>query len=220
MPAVEVRAPGAADSALTGDDGRFALTLPLGTHELVFRKIGFRVARVQVELFEIRETSLEVILTADPQRLPDVVAEAEAPADPTGFSERRQAIGGATFLDEALLRRSEHRKLSDLIRARSPGIRMVRRNGRTLAMSRRSSSECPMAIWLDGTRLYAPTAVVTSPFLRKSPEQAGANQIPDLDHWGVIELKAVEVYSVAQTPSRFQSTGSGCGTILLWTRDR
>jgi hypothetical protein len=61
--------------------------------------------------------------------------------------------------------------------------------------------ECQVQFWLDGV-----------PF---QPLHEGriSNEIPPS------EIEAVEVYrSNAETPVQFRRQGSGCGTVLIWTR--
>lgn len=93
---------------------------------------------------------------------------------------------------------------------------------RSVAIGLRSN--CPMAIWVDGLRLYAPDASSAGVFTRRiarTPIDTGSNAPPNIDQWSVADLQAVEVFAgPAQTPPQFQVTGSTCGTILLWSRGR
>ena len=61
-----------------------------------------------------------------------------------------------------------------------------------------------MAVWLDGVRIYQPGRGVPP---------------PDLNNFSVSQLEGVEIYQGgADTPAELGGTGSGCGTIVIWTR--
>lgn len=217
---VEVLASVAGRTARTDSLGRYSLDLPLGTHRILFRLIGYQPVSRTIAAFAADPLRLDLALAPAPVELAPL--ETTAPgASPwlQGFEDRRR-LGFGRFIDDSVLRRSEHRVLPDVIRTTSPGVRFMRVGRRTVALGR-GSRWCPMAIWLDGVRVYAPNSQDTSPFA--SPPSASRlermhNPPPDMDQFKVAELQAVEVYSLSETPMRFQTTGSSCGTLLLWTR--
>lgn len=87
-----------------------------------------------------------------------------------------------------------------------------------LARAALRSPWCPMAVWVDGMRVYFPSSQETSPFLSA---RASTRPPPDLERFlRVAHLQAVEIFTLSETPARYQATGSACGTILLWTRIR
>jgi hypothetical protein len=62
---------------------------------------------------------------------------------------------------------------------------------------------CYVAVYLDGVRLWAP----------------GQTNPPNLDTFSIVSLEAVDVYrGPSEAPIQFQTTGSACGALLLWTR--
>jgi hypothetical protein len=225
---VDVAVEAARQQAVTDSSGRYALPLAAGDHVIRFRRIGYAPAVHRVSLAGADTVRLDVMLVAAPQELEAVTVEAPTPprAWPPGLDQRIRD-GAGSFLTGEVLRRSEHRQLSSLLRSGVRGVRVVvdPRTGRSLAMGRGAS--CPMAIWLNGHLVYRPSMQETSPdpsarILQRGGAvraQPGDQQAPpDLDQWKVSDLEAVEVYSVAQTPIQYAITGGGCGTILLWTR--
>jgi hypothetical protein len=64
-----------------------------------------------------------------------------------------------------------------------------------------------VAVFIDGVRIY--------------DASMGAMNRPDFNRINVREYAAVEFYpGGASLPMQYNSTGSDCGTLLLWTRER
>jgi hypothetical protein len=73
----------------------------------------------------------------------------------------------------------------------------------------RPDTRCFAQVFLDGMRIYAPG--------QQSADSRGFS----IDEFKVVHLQAIEVYKgPAATPAEFNMTGSSCGTVVLWTRDR
>lgn len=206
---VEVSTDRAGVTAVTDAAGRFALLLPEGSHLLRLRRIGYaplsRVIRVTPA-----DTSLVLLaMVAEARELAPVVIEGQRNRTwPPGFDQRvREGFG--KFVDDSTLRTFEHTSLASAIQARIPNVTITRINGRAVAMARRSGTmagggRCPLAIWLDGVKIF-PTGAPP----------------PDLDRFSVMNLTAVEVYTTAQVPSQYRTTGGAeCGVMLLWQKGR
>jgi hypothetical protein len=199
---VEIAFEGSGPRAVTDTAGHFVIDgVPTGVRFAVVRKIGFRPIRLRTLIGE-RDT-IEVDLRLRPTAVELEPIEVTAAAVPPGmqaFAERR--LGGVGhFIDSRVLRQSEHRRLSELLRG-VRGVRLVPARGtRTVAMSR---SNCPMSIWIDGIRSYQPG--------RGLPP-------PDIDEFPIVQLEGVEIYrGPAETPLELGGTGQSCGAIVLWTR--
>jgi outer membrane receptor for monomeric catechols len=151
-----------------------------------------------------------------------------------GYHERKQ-LGFGTFIDDSLLRTREHSALSDVLR-RVPGLTLTylpSGGGLAVQMSRagtistcpimapqcgapgglankeRKDTRCFAQIYLDGIRVYAPG------------QNTGDSRGFSIDQFMVLHLQAIEIYKgPGSTPAQYNSTGSACGTVLLWTRDR
>lgn len=65
---------------------------------------------------------------------------------------------------------------------------------------------CYLQVFLDGARVWSASGAQSTPY--------------DLNQHSLRSLEAVEVYTGADTPAEFGITGSACGTIVLWTRER
>ncbi len=184
-------------------DGRFTVgSVPSGIGFAVIRKIGFRPVRLRTLIFG--EDTLEVDVRLRPSVVelePIEVTASSVPAGMEPFAERRLA-GFGTFIDASVLRDAEARRLSDLLRD-VRGIRMNRVNGFKTVVTN-SRGNCPMAIWLDGQRIYYPGSPMGT---------------LDIDQFTIQNLEAIEVYAgPAETPGELSGTGAGCGTLVLWSR--
>jgi len=187
--------------AESGSDGKFTLpNLDWGVQTAVIRKIGYRPVRLQLMVASDDTVRMDIRLRTSVVELPAL--EVTASSVPPGMEEfaRRRLAGWGTYFDAKDLRRADHRRLSDLfIGVR--GVRPVSNGFRTVLVSSRSN--CPMAIWLDGMRLFTP----------------GSRRAPDINEFSTHQLEAVEVYSgPAETPAELSGFGANCGAVALWTR--
>jgi hypothetical protein len=185
----------------TDASGRFALaSLPVGTHALEVRRIGFVPHRFPVHLASRAPTSVTVSLDK-PVRLLDAVHVSAR----TVYSrrqmeiERRRSRGQGHFIMRDELERYPASRITDVIR-RIPGVRVYSSpTGDVVTVSRGEtpSAPCRPVVYLDGHRLGTAEDVD----LLASPNS----------------LEAIEVYtSAAQTPVEY--LGDGCGALVLWTR--
>jgi protocatechuate 3,4-dioxygenase beta subunit len=188
-------------STRTDASGNFELTrLPVGTHALEVRRIGFAPHQLPVQLASRSTTSVTVVLEK-PVRLLDAVRVSAR----TLYSRREREIeqrrrrGFGHFIMRAELERHPAARVTDVLR-RVPGVRTYSSStGDVVTFSRGASfsGACRPTVFLDGFRL-------------SSGE--------DLDALATVSsLEAIEVYtSAAQAPAEYWS--GGCGTIVLWTR--
>ena len=69
--------------------------------------------------------------------------------------------------------------------------------------SRRFPPGCYLSVYLDGIRIWAP----------------GSKEPPNMDDLQVVAMQAIELYrGPSELPTQYQTTGSACGAILLWSR--
>jgi hypothetical protein len=134
------------------------------------------------------------------------------------FEERRRSHSGGYFITDSVLRQEEDRPLWEVISKHVPGANMV--FGRTgavyLASSRGPSTNalhggsttCYPDVYLDGVPL-APA----SPTARSGAKVSLS--------FPTTEIGAVEFFAGGATlPAEFSHSSSGCGALLLWTRER
>lgn len=219
---VEVAVDNARPSVVTGTDGRFRLDLEAGSYLLHFRRIGYAPQSRRIQLLAGTPLAMEVLLVAQAQVLDSVVTAARPDRFwPPGMDDRMRE-GFGRFVTDSTLRQFDHSTLSSALLAAVPTVRFERIQGRMVAVSRRSGAMagggiCPLAIWVDGVQIWAPS--VTSgwqPPMRTS--NASQNLPPNLDQYQVAMMGAVEVYTAANVPSQYRSSGSACGVLLLWTK--
>ena len=186
----------------TDASGRFELaSLPVGTHALEVRRIGFAPQRVPVHLASRATTSLSLQLEK-PVRLLDAVRVSAR----TIYSrrqmeiERRRARGQGHFIMRDELDRYLTSRITEVLR-RVPGVHVYPSpTGDVVTVSRgatTASGPCRPTVFLDGHRL---------------------GSAENLDVLATVSsLEAIEVYtSVSQTPVEYLV--GGCGAIVLWTR--
>lgn len=186
----------------TDASGRFEIaSLPVGTHALEVRRIGFAPQQLPVHLASRSPTSVDVVLEK-PVRMLDAVRVTAR----TLYSRRQSEIeqrrrrGFGHFIMREELERSAASRVTDVLR-RVPGVRVYTAQGSdvvTFARGDNMSGPCRPTVFMDGHRL-------------------GSGE--DIDFLASVNsLEAIEVYtSGTQAPVEFWST-SGCGVIVLWTR--
>jgi hypothetical protein len=133
-----------------------------------------------------------------------VIGKAPVPASPRLYDfERRRVAGPGRYLTWTDLRLKDGWRTADVLRRLGIFTRRDRFGGEVVLSGRRSTT-CPARIWLDGVELAQ-----------------GAGVLVDINSFTVETLAGVEFYSGAsETPPEFNVSGSGCGTLVLWTRDR
>jgi hypothetical protein len=205
----------------------FAFTTSTGTLTLFFvdtagallriRKIGYKATTMFIGNSP-NDPPLTVMLEPLTQVLPKVVTLDTSPkyTSPSlrGFEERRKSQLGQ-FVSEAILRSEENRVLGDVIRSHIPGLKVREGVGGAMyAFSQREGS-CSPDIYLDGL-LVSATLGRTTFGIRPSTKTGDSN----LNQYQVSDLAGIEYHTGATVPPEYGRTGSGCGVILLWTRER
>ena len=188
--------------ARTQDSGAFSIRAPAGRDRVVARRLGFARLELSRDSLHYRGDSVHLVLAQLPATLSEFEVFAsggEMDALLRGFYTRREENSFGQYFTREEIRRSGKHHASELLR-QAPGV--------TLAVSRRfgyvvrfrGCRDAPM-IWLDGNRL------------------PGA-ELDDVTNAN--DLAAMEVYrSPAGVPAQFlDRSNRGCGTILLWTRNR
>lgn len=137
---------------------------------------------------------------------------------PMAAFEERRARGAGRFVTQDMLDDARGRKLADVIKQNIPGLMIVSNNGaRSAATSSRgmqsftatpgaagTKKECYAQVIVDGVVLYA---------------SSRGDPLFNLDNIDVGAVAGVEFYTVSQTPSQFNGTGTApCGTLLIWSK--
>jgi hypothetical protein len=194
-------------SALTSKTGTVALLFLPDSGSLVrIQKIGYQPATMVVAISPADTVPITVVLSHVAQALPTVVTkETGRKAISPGlqaFEERRRFNTG-TFITEAELRKSDDRKMQDVIRGAGVLIQCTRRGPYMCfaVSSRELGGSCRFDVYLDGIRVMDASR--------------------DLDKMQVNEYGGIEIYKGPATiPAQYNMTGSACGVILMWTREK
>jgi hypothetical protein len=200
--------------ALTTVTGTVSLSfLPDGGSMVRVQKIGFSPETNVVPISEA-DTLPFMIMLRPAQTLPKVVTTdtARKYVSPAlnAFEERRRSSVGGKFITPEQLRKSDNRKMTDVIREIGVPVSCAKvfpypcyatstRQGSKNALL---GGHCDYDIYLDGNK------VSTADYR-------------DLQVIKVSEIGAVEAYmGPASMPIQYNATGSSCGAILFWSRER
>ena len=211
--------------------GEFRLNgVPVGTYALIVRAAGFAAFSDSVTVTAGGLIDREIILipSAQVQTQTSVTldtvrtrAEGRKFVSPSlrSFEERRLAHQGGYFVSDSSLRANDTRRLAEVLSS-IPGVVRVPARGATYLAAARSSGDggpvfqskpnapCFVSVYVDGAKLFQAPSTST-------------NQPPDFNLLPANEFSGAEYYSgAASMPPQFNQTGSSCGTLLLWTRER
>ena len=225
IPGVEIVLAEAGRRSVTDSGGRYTVTgIPMGRYEVVLRRLGYApVVVFRSFMGDTGTTALTVELRREAVVLPEVETKAKGPeAVPVklrGWAQRRELNVGGKFWDDSLLRTKEYQRLPEVLQGVS-GVRIVRAMGkRFLAtgggragnsprggtggrpIDPRIPRACYAEVYVDGIKL------------------GFAYEPPNLDDYPVHQIQAMEFYrSTSEIPVEFNSMGSACGVLAIWTR--
>jgi hypothetical protein len=230
LAAAEVLLPDLNRRATANWAGEFRIVqIPAGRHAVVIRHVGFAPLVDTIEVANGANVDREFVLVEQPTRLDPVSVKAPekkyiSPAL-QDFEERRKA-GSGHFIVEEEMRKNNERRLIDVIQGHLPGISTFTvktggsimkeyissgrkcGSGPVLLSCAHGPAQCPVTMYLDGVIIYDAS--------RDPPDQ-----MPDLSRYNTRDYAAVEYYAGgASTPIKYNATSSGCGVLLLWTRER
>jgi hypothetical protein len=198
--------------------------LPEGGSLVRVRKVGYEMQTFPVSISP-NDTLPVTDVIAKATQLPTVVVTDSGPGRRIspglrGFEERRNQ-GYGSFVSDEELRKGEDRTLTNIITSKIPGITSVQGPGvaRYLTSGRKAcagraftmcaSSNCYVTVYIDGAKVF------------DNANRGAAMQLIDFDRLNVQDYAGVEYYaSGATTPPQYNATSDGCGTLVLWTKER
>jgi len=202
IPFVEVGATKVPHSARTDSVGKFALSrLPAGMVDMTFRRIGYTMFVVMIEIPDDDTTDVEVKLSGAPQNMATVVVQDNVPlSHRLDLFESHRKMGSGHFITRAEILKRDPMLLSDMLRT-IPGTVLIPTGatGRALLRFSRAGTACPPQYYVDGIML------------------TGYN----IDDMPVHDVEAVELYSgIAGLPAEYARARGNrdCGTVAIWTR--
>jgi TonB-dependent Receptor Plug Domain len=184
------------------DGGAFSIATPSRSDRLVARRLGYARVELPWDSVTRRHDSLIIVLAPLPAQLSEFevfASGADMDALMRDFYARRESNSFGQYFTRDDIRKSGKHHASELLR-QTPGVTLSASRRFGYVVRFRGCRDAPM-IWLDGNRL------------------PGA-ELDDVTSSN--DLAAMEVYrSPAGVPAQFlDRSNRGCGTILLWTRNR
>lgn len=194
----------------TPESGRFRFSgMPAGLYVMTIGKLGYRSSLVTVRLMA-GDTLRPAYELAPSGTVLGTVTVTGASSSPTRRDfDARVAFGRGKFMTEPEIEKRNSARTTELLRTFST-IKIVAPLGSRsasapvyYAMSRRDGGgfgDCAMAVVVDGFQMKIPYDLEELP----SPK----------------EIMGIEVYSGNATiPVQFARWNSGCGLIMVWTKD-
>jgi len=225
----EVTIAGSSQRTVTNYQGGFRVNaLPAGRYVLTIPHVGFAPLVDTVVLASGQRLEREYVMIAQPVALDSVRVTAPErkyiSPNLNAFEERRKSGRGGYFITDSLLRANDDRRLGGVIAGHVSGLALVSKGASDYLASTRKCGPgptlltcgagltCWVAVYIDGIRIYDASMDV---YGRGSPQR------PDFARLNARDYAGVEFYAGgASTPIQYTSTGSDCGTLLLWTRER
>ena len=199
----EVALAGSQLKGFTDEKGAYRFGgVPLGTHVLSARRLGFAPSRVSVELSDASSASVSIRMKPLAATLAPVVVR---PTRVTyagrlkGYYERLEKKSSGVFITREQIDRENPRMLGQLLQ-HVPGITATTRRGGVTNIRMRGRTCWPL-VWVDGTAM--PSGDV------------------DIDTFSPSTIHGIEIYLGSTTaPARYTYNRdvSSCGTILIWSR--
>ena len=199
----EVTLAGSQLKGFTDEKGAFLFgAVPLGTHVLSARRLGFAPSQVSVEVSDASSASVSIRMKPLAATLAPVVVR------PTrvnyagrlkGYYERLEKKSSGVFITREQIDRENPRMLGQLLQ-HVPGITATTRRGGVTNIRMRGRNCWPL-VWVDGTAM--PSGDV------------------DIDTFSPSSIHGIEIYLGSTTaPARYTYNRdlSSCGTILIWSR--
>lgn len=220
---VELWIPSANARTVSDSAGSYSFVgLYSGIMLIQLRRVGYDAVRDTVTIAVSGETHRDFVLSAQGTTLDTVrtVASGTHYISPRLQAfEARRAAGGGKFIGDSVFRANDERSLSSIILQHVPGVQLVngRAGARYIASTRKTCQgpafgqqkclPCFVTVYLDGTPIY-------------NGGDAGPPP-PDVSRVQNSELTGVEFYGGgASLPPQFVHTSTGCGVLMLWTRER
>jgi hypothetical protein len=208
-------------SAKTTATGTVSLVfLPDGGGLVRIRKVGYAPLFTKV-VISPRDTAPLTVLLERVTELPAVVTrDSTRPfisGSLNGFEERARLKLTGYFITDTLLRKSENRTLGNVIRSQLPNAFL--RDGAFastyLVGGRPCSGGSAPEVFLDGVPMNTEGVPGSKTAKGIPPQLFNLNEIQ------VSALQGVEWYpSGGSVPIEFTNERTGCGALMLWTRER
>jgi hypothetical protein len=205
------------NSSVTTKTGTVSLVfLPDGGTLVRIRKIGYETQTMMVAISPADTVPLTVLMARSAQTLPTVVTRDSAPPPRSmrlrDFVERMNAGAGGRFISEADLRKND---------GKTNMTNMIRRLSGLQVQCGKPGGQRPMDCWAITRRAQSRMAIMGGECAVDLYMDGVPYSDNDLNKLKVEEFAGVEYYAGgASIPIQYNKTGSSCGVLLLWTRER
>jgi hypothetical protein len=195
---------GTGATALTRDNGEFVLdSLPAGTQALTVRHLGYAPTEVTVELSS--RTPARVNVQMGPYvpvlETREVVSRQDQGLERVGWTTRKKGASTGYFISPEQIEARRATQFTDLLTT-TPGIRVQGSMGRmSISATRTGGRPGCVNVFVDGSRWQQLEAGDLDSFVRPQ------------------DVAAIEVYpGGGSMPVEFQSVGSDCAAVVVWTK--
>ena len=211
----EVNIVGTSSRAVTNDSGEFKLEgVRGGRFKVVARRLGFQAAEATIRVAEGERKEVRFLLDGIPEMLDSVVVVGTQSTGRMADFWRRRTIGVGAFITRAEIDRRRPSRPSLLLMSLSgvtvsgsdalgqPNIQMGRSGTASATRNRTQmlAADCQIAYYVDGMQT-----------------SRGSFHIDDLPPQ---DIEAIEVFrGPSEIPARFRAIDTGCGLIVIWTRE-
>jgi hypothetical protein len=232
---------------ITDSSGVLRARVASGSHGVEVKSFGYVARSFAVVIVAGTTTSLDVRLTQAARSLDTVKVETDEPAPSVlgDFERRRTTAAHGFFLTRAQLDSVRNQSLSQVLRSRASGAKLVNAGGGAgaaeyLASTRprtegallgcasgqdvmrsgtgRAKGGCAAS---DSARACYATVYVDGLKVFAMSSSSGERPPFDLREEPLTQLQALEYYpNPATTPVELRDGNSSCGTLLLWHRLR
>lgn len=208
--------------ARTDSAGRYSVgNIPLGLHRVLVRAFGFEPLELRVAFMRPDTLQRDFLISKKAVAVLEEV-NVKASTARSEFEERRLLRNGH-FLDRSDLEDAKARKLSDVL-SRIPGVRIMRGNlGRAWIANSRGTSSIMREFVPDrfDQAQGARRACYAHVYVDDAITFGGVGPLFDINSIPPSEIEAIEYYSgAAQIPPKYNRTGSACGVLVIWTKNR
>jgi hypothetical protein len=224
---IEVRIPQLNGGATTNYLGEFRITrIPPGKYLVTIRALGYEPFEDSIAFVANQAVTREFVLKQVGAVLGPVETRAAGAAPRRApaleaFEERRLSGKGGYFVTDSTFRDNESKRLSDVL-GRIPGIQKIPDRDFTYIASSRASGDGGLVFQkAQSNRVFCAVTVYINGLLRFQGPVSAGNPPFDINTINVSDLAGAEFYPGGATlPPQFTPTGTSCGVLLLWTRDR
>ena len=209
-------------TARSDSAGNFAIAaIPVGLYAITINANGFAPFTTRLPFADGQRVESDFALKPGGSTTVLSGVETRSTASVGGplaaFEERRKS-GAGRYVTQDVFESARGRKFADILKQKIPGITIISNNGqRSAATGSRGASSITQTPGAAGTKKECYAQVIVDGIIVYA--SARGDRLFDLDGVDPSSVAAVEFYTVSQTPSQFNASGTApCGTLLIWSR--